>query len=107
MTLWNSGINLEPLWGHFAALWGHFGVLWFHFEFTLAQVGRSWRQVGPKLAQLGPKFGPKGVHKQIILILPTNFGFQRVQNSLAAAPADPGGGLWDTLAPLWGHFGSL
>ena len=76
MILWNSVVNLEPLGGHFGALWGHFGVLWVRFELTLAQVGRSWCQVGPKLAQLGPKFGPERIHKQIILILSTNFACQ-------------------------------
>ena len=47
--VWNSGVNLEPLWGDFGTLWVNFGV-------ALGQIDRSWYQVDPKLAQVGSKF---------------------------------------------------
>ena len=106
--VWNSGVNLEPLWGHFAALWGHFGVLWFHFELTLAQVGRSWRQVGAKLAQLGPQVDPK--------LAQVGSKFAKVEPRMASNVYL--GTLWlhlgvtlgyfrDTWGSFWGDFGRL
>ena len=52
----------------------------------------SWVQVGSKLGQVGTKIGPNGVHKQIILILPTNFALQRPRRR-SAAPITRGSGL--------------
>ena len=49
--VWNSGVNLEPLWGDLGTLWVNFGV-------ALGQIGRSWCQVVPKSTLSWPKLVP-------------------------------------------------
>ena len=86
--VWNSGVNLEPLWGDFGTLWVNFGV-------TLGQLGRSWYQVvpkstlsWPKLAPSSPKLSPRWLQMCTL----GHFG------SILAS-------LWVTLGTLGGHFG--
>ena len=92
--VWNSGVNLEPLWGDFGTLWVNFGV-------ALGQIDRSWYQVvpkstlsWPKLAPSSPKLSPRWLQMCTLghfgSILAPFLGYFR-----------------DTWASFWSDFGRL
>ena len=88
--VWNSGVNLEPL-------WGDFGTLWVNFWVALGQIGRSWCQVVPKSTLSWPKLAPSSPK-----LSPRWFQIGILKHFGVAS-----GHFRDTWGSFWGDFGRL